>query len=200
MSAALMVLPRVWATADASFSGRRRLMLASHALQSAHPPVNPSLRKRPHSLRLIAASAQPQPLQPQPAPSLPQPEVAFYRKYTEAMLQRYLKLSLEAGRVPSLMGRELFRGDVTHCAVHGFDDVVIFVHDVGKCLGRLSPGQRYLVRRIALQGYNQSETAAMIGVSLRTVHSRYVEAIDQLTTMLIEGKLLQPQKEVQRSA
>src|ERR1044072_4436085 len=42
------------------------------------------------------------------------PEIAFYRKYTEALLRRYLKLSMEYGRAPSLLGREMFRGNVTH--------------------------------------------------------------------------------------
>ena len=180
MSAALVILPRVWAIADARSAGGQRL--------STTPPANPATRKGPHALRLVSAEAHPRTTR-----STPQPELAFYRKYTEAMLQRYLKLSLEAGRVPSLMGRELFRGDVSHCAVEGFDDVVIFCHDVGNCIGRLTPGLQHLVRRIALQGYNYSETSAMLGISLRTVIRRYAEALDRLTSMLIEGKLLQLQ-------
>jgi len=195
MSAALVILPRVWATADASFSGGRRLSLTPPAGQSAGPEPWQLGRKGPRSLRLVSAEAQPQPASP-----APRPELAFYRKYTEAMLQRYLKLSLEAGRVPSLMGRELFRGDVSHCTVQGFDDVVIFVHDVGNCIGRLSPGLQHLVRRIALQGYSQGETAAMLGISLRTVTRRYADALDQLTSMLIAGKLLELQAEARRSA
>lgn len=39
----------------------------------------------------------------------PRVELAFYRKYTEGMLRRYLRLSMNSGRVPSLLGRELFR-------------------------------------------------------------------------------------------
>lgn len=187
MSAALVILPRVWATADSRFAGGQRL--------STTPPVNPAIRKRPHALRLVSAAAE----LPTPRPVL-QPELAFYRKYTEAMIQRYLKLSLEAGRVPSLMGRELFRGDVSHCTVHGFDDVVIFVHDVGNCIGRLSPGLQHLLRRIGLQGYSHSETAAMLGISHKTVSRRYAEALDQLTSMLIRGKLLQVQAESSRTA
>jgi len=192
VSAALVILPRVWATADASFSGGQRL---STTPTSTHP-ANQASRKGPHSLRLVLAEAH----HPQPVTPDPQPELAFYRKYTEAMLQRYLKLSLEAGRVPSLMGRELFRGEVSHCIVRGFDDVVIFCHDVGNCIGRLKPGQQHLLRRIALQGYSQGETAAMLGISLRTVIRRYFEALDELTSMLIAGKLLQPQMETPQTA
>lgn len=39
--------------------------------------------------------------------------MAFYRKYTEAMLQRYVRMSMEAGKVPSLLGQEMFHGNVT---------------------------------------------------------------------------------------
>lgn len=64
--------------------------------------------------------------------------LAFYRKYTEALLRRYAHMAMESGRVPSLLGRELFRGRVTNYAVHGFDDVVIFVHDMERCLEKLA--------------------------------------------------------------
>jgi hypothetical protein len=116
----------------------------------------------------------------------------FYRKYTEAMLRRYTKLSMEAGRVPSMLGQEMFRGRVTSYKVHGFDDVVIFVHDLGQCLKGMSPAQQHLLRRIACEQYTQGETAAMLGISLRTVIRRYNEALDQLTQVLLERKMLEP--------
>jgi hypothetical protein len=186
MSTALAILPRIWATAGTTSAGGPRF---STTTPGATPAI-PGNRKGPCSLRLVSAESDPQPAQP-----APQPELAFYRKYTEAMLQRYLKLSLEAGRVPSLMGRELFRGDVSHCTVQGFDDVVIFCHDVGNCIARLTPGQQHLVRRIALQGYTQSETAAMLGICHKTVIRHYAKALDRLTSMLLRRKLLQPQGE-----
>ena len=52
----------------------------------------------------------------------PAVELAFYRKYTEAMLRRYLRISIQSGRVPSLLGRELFQGNVTSYRVHSFED------------------------------------------------------------------------------
>jgi hypothetical protein len=122
---------------------------------------------------------------------MPEPELAFYRKYTEALLVRYMRLSTEAGRVPSLMGRELFQGNVTHCKTHGFDDVVNFVHDVETCLSVLSPGQRALVRRISLQGYTTVEASAMLGIGLRTVNRHYATALDRLTGMFVERRMLE---------
>ncbi len=124
-------------------------------------------------------------------------EVAFYRKYTEALLRRYMRLSMEAGRTPSLLGREMFRGKVTNYRVHGFDDVVIFVHDVERCLTTLDAEQQHLIQRIALQEYTQGETATMMKLPLRTVLRRYAKALDVLTKVFLEKKLLEPQKACQ---
>jgi hypothetical protein len=75
-------------------------------------------------------------------------EMAFYRKYTEGMLRRYLRMSMEAGKVPSLLGKEMFRGKVTSYRVESFEDSVIFVHDVERCLVRLDVRQQTLISRI----------------------------------------------------
>ena len=172
MSALALVLPQVYATAT---------------LTRAVPE-----RKGPHCLRLVRASAA------EVAPAAAVVEAAqptgceFYRKYTEAMLRRYMTMSMEAGRVPSLLGRELFRGNVTHYDVQSFEDVVIFVHDVENCLDKLGKGQQHLVRRIALQEYTLGETAAMLGLSLRTVIRNYSDALDRLTRMFLDKGMLHP--------
>jgi len=169
------ILPQVWATAS--------LANAAEAVYQ---------RKGPHCLRLVQAAAEEIVWELPKAERTPSTGLAFYRKYTEAMLRRYMKLSMERGRVPSLLGRELFRGNVSSCKVSAFDDVVIFVHDVETCLGKLAPALRHLVRRVALEEYTLEEAAAMLGISLRTIIRRYAEAIDLLTRMLIDRKLLEP--------
>lgn len=177
MSAMMMVLPRVWATQATSFE-----MCAAMQRQVVGG------RKGPQSLRLVQAEQE----QPPAAKLRVVPELGFYRKYTEAMLLRYSKLSMESGRVPSLLGQEMFRGKVTSYKVNSFDDVVIFVHDMEQCMKRLSPGQQHLIRRIAVEEYTQGETAAMLGLPLRSVVRRYAEAIDRLTRILLERKMLEP--------
>jgi hypothetical protein len=122
------------------------------------------------------------------------PEVAFYRKYTEGLLRRYVRLSMEAGRAPSLLGREMFRGNVTNYSVQGFDDVVIFVHDVESCVKLLDDARQHLIRRIALQEFSLEETASLLRLPLRTVHRRYGNALDELTEIFLERKLLEPSK------
>jgi hypothetical protein len=127
----------------------------------------------------------------------PKVELAFYRKYTEAMLRRYLRLSIMSGRVPSLLGRELFRGHVTSYKVHSFEDAVIFCFDVEKRLGFLTVMDQQLIKRIALQEYTQGEAAGMLGLSLRNCIRQYGYALDVLTEMFLEAGMLEPLKSCQ---
>ena len=190
MSAAAVVLPMVWATSLQVIErkGPQRVVLGQGA----------TLAVAAESLRAVVAapvSAAKQEgfvFEERKAPMAMAGELAFYRKYTEALLRRYVKMSLEAGRTPSLLGQEMFRGKVTSYKVHSFEDVVIFVHDVGQCVAKLDSGQQHMIRRIALQEYTQGETSAMTGLSLRTVHRRYTEAIDRLTAIFLSAKMLEP--------
>jgi len=120
------------------------------------------------------------------------PEMAFYRKYTEGLLRRYMKLSMESGRAPSLLGREMFRGRVTQYRVQCFDDVVIFVHDVERCLKMLDEEENFLITKIALQEYTQGETAGMVNLPVRTLVRRYEHALDVLTMLFLQRRLLEP--------
>lgn len=118
-------------------------------------------------------------------------EVAFYRKYTEGMLRRYMYRSMEIGRVPSLLGDFSFRGRSSSRRAYTFEDSIVFVHDVERCLAKLNPLERDLVGRIALQEYTQAEAAELLGMSVRTVVRRYAEALDRLTHVFLRLKLMQ---------
>src|SRR5258708_18151941 len=109
MSAALVILPVVWATAPGSARTAETLVEVVEQRRTA-------------------------------------PEVAFYRKYTEGLLRRYMRLSMEAGRAPSLLGREMFLCKVTNYSVQGFDDVVIFLHYLESCIAKLDERQQHLGR------------------------------------------------------
>ena len=162
---------------------------------------------QPVMLRLVQASAAVRDAKEAGVPEVevgtqasPAPDLQFYRRYTEAMLRRYSKLSMESGRVSSLLGKELFRGRVTSCRVTGFDDVVIFCHDMERCLGTLNAEEQKLLKRIGVQEYTQGEAAGMLGVSLRTVVTRYGRALDRLTAVLLERRLLEPMREAELSS
>ena len=125
-------------------------------------------------------------------PRRPAEGLAFYRKHTEGLLRRFMVLSMEMGRAPSLLGNAVFRGKVSHYRMRSFEDSVIFVFDVEKCLKKLDINSQDLITRIGLQEYTFGETAASTNQSLRSVIRRYNESLDRLTKILLDAKLLNP--------
>ena len=79
------------------------------------------------------------------------PDLWLYRDRTSAMLRRYFRYSIEVGRLPSLLGREFFRTRVTSYRVGTFEDAVIFVHDIERCLDQLSDFERKLIGKVILK-------------------------------------------------
>jgi hypothetical protein len=116
--------------------------------------------------------------------------LAFYRKHTESLLRQYMQRSMELGKTPSILGNCMFRGKVSSRQLHNFEDTVIFVFDIEKCLKSLDKFSQEVIARVALQEYSQGETAAMTGQSLRSIARKYVEAIDRLTEIFLEYELL----------
>lgn len=76
------------------------------------------------------------------------PDICLYRDRTIALLRRYFRISIEVGRLPSLVGREVFRGRVTAYRMRTFEDAVIFVHDVEHGLEQLDAFERELIGKI----------------------------------------------------
>jgi len=118
--------------------------------------------------------------------------IAAYRGRTTALLRRYFRMSLDIGRLPSVLGREFFRARVTSYHVHSFEDVVILVHDVERCLERLDEFARELVARVVFQDYTWDETAVLLGCSRRTVARRFPRTLDRLSEIFLEVGLLRP--------
>ncbi len=120
------------------------------------------------------------------------PELSLYREHTIGLLRRYFRMSIELGRLPSVIGREFFRAKVSSYRIHSFEDVVILVHDVDRCLARLERFEQELVARVILQEYSHSEAAAVLKVTRRTVTRRLPDALDLLSKIFLETGLLRP--------
>lgn len=103
-------------------------------------------------------------------------------------------ICVDAGRrAPSLLSDPIARGWASSRQVRTFEDAVIFVLDVEKCLDRLGPLDRALLSRIVLQEHTQVETAALLGMSARAVSYKLPLALDRLTEKLLElGMLVLP--------
>lgn len=116
----------------------------------------------------------------------------IYRARTVAMLRRYLRYSIETGRLPSLLGREFFRAKVTSYTVMTFEDRVIFVHDMEKCLGKLDEFSRQLIARHILQEHDQAATGKLLNCTERTVRTYVPITLHLLSDILLEVGLLEP--------
>jgi hypothetical protein len=122
----------------------------------------------------------------------PEPDagLAFYRRHTESVLQRYLYASMLIGRTPDLLRDSVGRGWASSRPIRTFEDAVIFVLDVETCLKKLNTFDRTMLTRIVLQDYMHAETADMLGIAVRTVTYKFPQALDRLTRLLLNSGLL----------
>src|SRR5579863_1394949 len=118
-------------------------------------------------------------------------ERRIYRGRTVQMLRRYLRYSIETGRLPSLLGGEFFRAKVTTYAVVTFEDRVIFVHDMEKCLGKLDGFSRQLIARHVLQEHDLEATGRLLHCTGRTVQTYVPVVLDLLSQILVDVGLLE---------
>jgi hypothetical protein len=141
-----------------------------------------------------SARAVQKPTRPRAAPaepeSLPPISLAFYRKHTESMLRRYLYASMQVGRTPSILGDPVGRGWASSRPIRTFEDAVIFVLDLERCLERLSSLDRQMLSRVVLQEYTQAEAATLLGMSPRAMSYKFPQALDRLTEKLLAAGLL----------
>lgn len=167
MSAALQ-LPMAWEAADSRRAG---------------PQGSAKLEKRP--------AAKPEANPPVKEPEAePVGSLAFYRKHTEKMLRRYLYASMQVGRAPAILGDPVARGWASSRPVRTFEDAMIFVLDVETCINQLGTLDRRMLSRIVIQEYTQTETASLLGMSVRTIAYKFPMALDRLTEKLLATGLL----------
>jgi DNA-directed RNA polymerase specialized sigma24 family protein len=118
------------------------------------------------------------------------PDLWLYRDRTVALLRRYMRLSIEVGRMPSLLGREFFRTRVTSYKASTFEDSVIFVHDVERSLEELSEFEKKLIAKIVLQQYSKEEAGRLLGCGYRTVERLFPETLDRISENLLKRGIL----------
>ena len=132
-----------------------------------------------------------EPGEPEPTSALDRnPDLWLYRRRTAALLRRYMKLSLETGRLPSVIGREFFRAKVTAYKGTTFEDRVIFVHDVEGCLERLSRFDQGIIARLVLQEHDHERAARLLNCARKTIERRLPELLDELSEVFLRVGLL----------
>ncbi|MFZ0285017.1 MAG: hypothetical protein WAL32_07280 [Terriglobales bacterium] len=118
------------------------------------------------------------------------PDLWIYRDRTIGILRRYLRLAVEVGRLPALLGREFFRTRVTSYHTQTFEDTVIFVHDVECCVNLLNDAEIELIAVIVTQGYLHYEAAEILHCTRRTIVRSYGEALDRLSEIFLNREIL----------
>jgi len=118
------------------------------------------------------------------------PDLWLYRDRTIAILRRYLRLAVEVGRLPALLGREFFRTRVTSYHTQTFEDTVIFVHDVERCVGLLNNAELELIAVIVMQQHHHYEAAQMLRCTRRTIVRSYGDALDRLSEIFLDRDIL----------
>ncbi len=108
------------------------------------------------------------------------------------MLQKYLTVSMDLGRLPSVLGGELFRAKVTSYRVTSFEDLVIFVTDFAACFHRAgTAAQRFIALHI-FQEHTREEAAARMGCDVRNARRIYCDALDELSEILLRFGMIEP--------
>jgi hypothetical protein len=118
------------------------------------------------------------------------PEMLCFRGQTLALVRHFFELSCQAGRLPSLLGREFFRARVSHHAVPSFEEQVVFVRDVELCLCRLRQEHAEVVTLVGLYSFSREEAARMLQCRRRWVSQCLAEALDALSEIFLQAGLL----------
>jgi hypothetical protein len=127
--------------------------------------------------------------QPKPAEAS---NLAAYRPYTRALLRRYFRMSVDIGRLPSILGGLCFRARVSSYKLHTFEDAVIFVHDIERVFDRIERRSLEIIAGVILLDYSIPEAALRLGITVQRAERRYSAALDPLAAVLLEVGLLRP--------
>src|SRR4051794_335713 len=124
----------------------------------------------------------------------------MHRQYTLLLLRRYFRMSIDMGRLPSLLGRnEFFRAKVSSYKANTFEDAVIFVHDMERSLEKVDEVSRRMIAGLVFLEYSRAEIADALGIYRTTVTNHYNAALDSLAQVLLDARLINP-AELRRTA
>jgi hypothetical protein len=122
---------------------------------------------------------------------LDNPALPLYRRRTEGLLRKYFRMAMELGHLPSLLGKEFFRAHVSSYTTHTFEDAVIFVHDVERCLELLPKHWQMVIARLFFQQYSNEEAAALMGCGLSTFERHRAEAVRAISAIFLKRGMLE---------
>ena len=117
---------------------------------------------------------------------------SFERTRTMALLHRFLRTAMSLGRMPSLVGREIFRARVRSSPPSAFEDSVLFVCDVEKCVAQLAPFDQRLIAYCILENRSEWEASRQFHASQGFISRHLANALDTLHLTFCQKGILPP--------
>lgn len=115
---------------------------------------------------------------------------SFERSRTMSLLVRFARTALLVGRMPSLLGREIFRSRMQHRPARAFEDAVLFVCDVERCLKQLEPFDQRILGFCVLEDNSEWIAARRFHCSQAEISRRLASALDSLHETFCRIELL----------
>ena len=117
---------------------------------------------------------------------------SYERSRTMALLHRFFRTALLVGRMPSLLGRDIFRMQLQSPAAHAFEDSVLFVCDVELCLRQLDPFDQRLIAFCVLEDRSEWQASRCFHMSQGEISRRLGHVLDLLHETFCRVGLLPP--------
>ncbi|MCL6566101.1 MAG: hypothetical protein K6U09_06730 [Acidobacteriia bacterium] len=108
------------------------------------------------------------------------------------LLRRFFRTSLLLGRMPSVMGGDRFRSQFRSRPSRAFEDAVLFVCDVERCLRSLEPFDQRILALCIFEDRSEWETARLFGRPQAHISRRLGEVLDLLHETFCRLGLLTP--------
>jgi hypothetical protein len=122
-------------------------------------------------------------------------EYSMFRAHSLKLLRHYLRLSLDYGRIPSVLGGESMRARVSHTRMHTIEDETIFIHDMNRCLEQLLDEEELrLLALIVFMDYTFEEAATLRQYSIRQTYRMFYDLMDRLTKAFFDREFLNREK------
>jgi hypothetical protein len=118
------------------------------------------------------------------------PAACVYRKHTTALLRRYFRISLSAGRIASPLAVPEPRARVSSYRTTTFEDAMIFVHDMERCLQKLEAWALESIAAYTLLELPREQAAAALNISVAQADRRYATALDHLSEVLLQAGVM----------
>ncbi len=118
---------------------------------------------------------------------------SFERSRAMGLLRRFFQTSLLLGRMPSLLGREIFRARADGPGARAFEDSVVFVCDVERCLRKLEPRDQRILAFCVFEDRSEWDAARRLHCGQSEISRRLGKTLDSLhETFCCMGLLERP--------